>query len=98
MRLIYKIKEYQPHMVSVVAVAYLGGTIIGKALCKENEAVGFNNFKCFSSNDVCHAPGEVTIPLAYVTAGTSGDSVTGGTLSFAPQVVGDAETLTFQLV
>lgn len=96
MKAIYKFVEYQPHMVVAVAIAYLGASIIAKTLCKEGEIVDLNNFKCLSSADVCHAPGEVTMPLVYaMTAGTTGTFAQ--TAFIAPQLVWDSETFTLQL-
>jgi hypothetical protein len=93
MRFIYKVTEYQPHLVSAVAVAYVGAQIVGRVLCTPVNNLAENDSpKCFIGSPYCQQPEEVTIPIAFV-----GTSTSGSTLSFVPQASGDSETLSFQL-
>ena len=95
MRLIYKISQYQPHMVSLVAVAYLGAQVAGKVLCSESKDLGPS--KCFVSSPFCEAPKEFTIPVTFVASGTSG-TLAQSAVTFAPQIVWDSEDFTFPLI
>ena len=76
MKIIYKISEFQPTVVGIVAVAYIGASIAGKIMCDENQFVIERPFQMNYINScpiVCHEPKEMSIPIAFV-AGTSGDA------------------------
>ncbi len=76
MKIIYKISEFQPCIVGIVAFAYLSAPVAGKVLCDGNKVAIKTFFSKYYTNDIpdaCHEPKEIAIPLAFV-AGTSGDA------------------------